>query len=309
MMNLLNTTRITVRLAIVGTALGGTMVLALPRFGDWGTPVNAEASPQSSPALNTPAVDGCVSLSRDGLSLAFNSNRAGNQDIYLARRESTKLGFGTPERLPFPINTSADEFCPTLVMGNQIYFSRNRTGDPGDLFVSHEGPDGWDDPEPLGPGINTALMEESAAFYEDDAGNTVMLFSRREASGADGNIFTSIAGADAVPLGGGTNSAASDNRPSITHDGRTIFFDSTRTGTLGGPDLWYATRESTSVPFGSAVHLGELNSPDFDARPSISWDGTELLFSSNRTGSESPAPDIWRSARSKSRSGPKEITF
>ena len=98
---------------------------------------------------------------------------------------------------------------------------------------------------------------------------------------------------------GGPNGSASDNRPSITRDGLTIFFDSTRFGTLGGPDLWYATRSNTSEPFGPAVHLQSLSSPGFDARPYISKDGGFLTFSSNRSGSESPAPDIWYATRSK----------
>jgi Tol biopolymer transport system component len=61
--------------------------------------------------------------------------------------------------------------------------------------------------------------------------------------------------------------------------------------------------------FGPAKHLSSLNSPAFDARPGISWDGRELIFSSNRSGSESAAPDIWITSREKSRGGPKIITF
>jgi hypothetical protein len=233
-------------LLVVGTVgLFATAALALPNFTAWDEPVSIEALPASASAINTPAVDGCVSLSRDGLHLFFNSNRGGNQDIYVASREGMGLGFGPPVRLPAPVNTTADEFCPTSDHGNRLYFSRNRVGDPGDLYVSHEGPEGWSEPESLGDNINSSLMEESAAFYEDEQGSQVMLFSRRQANGAGGNIFASLEGGPAVPIGGGPDSAASDNRPSITHDGLTIFFDSTRSGGLGGPDLWMASRGST----------------------------------------------------------------
>ena len=105
-------------------------------------------------SVNTPAIDGCVSLSRDGLSLYYNSNRTGNQDIYVAYRSDKDSGFSNPERLPFPINTGADEFCPTSDHGNLLYFSRASSGDPGDLYVSQEGPRGWNDPEALGDEIN-----------------------------------------------------------------------------------------------------------------------------------------------------------
>lgn len=291
------------------TVVLGASALALPNFSDWAVPVNIEALPESATSVNTPVVDGCVSLSRDGLTLFFNSNRTGNQDIYVASRSNNGAGFGTPARLPAPINTTADEFCPTIDLGNRLYFSRTGSGDPGDLYVSHEGPAGWSEPSSLGAGINTPLMEESATFYEDDQGNRVMLFSRRQASGAGGAIFASVEGGAATPIGGGPDSPASDNRPSITHDGRTLFFDSTRSGGLGGPDLWVASRSSTAEDFGAASHLRSLSSPSLEARPSVSWDGSELLFSSNRAGSESAAPDIWRTSREKVNSGPKTIVF
>jgi Tol biopolymer transport system component len=86
---------------------------------------------------------------------------------------------------------------------------------------------------------------------------------------------------------------------SVTRDGLTIVFDSDRTGGLEGPDLYYATRSNTAEPFGSAIHLQALSSTGFDARPYISKDGSFLTFSSNRAGSESPAPDMWFTTRDK----------
>jgi len=276
------------------TLFTGCAAAAMPSFGGWAAPANLESMAGSSAAINTPAVDGCASQSRDGLTIAFNSNRAGSQDIYVARRSDKSEGFGPPERLPAGVNGgSTDEFCPTIAHGNRLYFSSNRGGDIGDLYVARRGPKGWSAAVRLGANINTDSMEESAAFFEDDDGNEIMLFSRRLADGSGGKIYQSIAGGPASLVAGGPHSSASDNRPSVTHDGRTIFFDSTRYGTLGGPDLWYASRSNISQPFGQAVHLGELNSPGFDARPFVSWDGAMLTFSSNREGSESAAPDIW----------------
>jgi len=100
-------------------------------------------------------------------------------------------------------------------------------------------------------------------------------------------------------VAGGANSSASDNRPSVTRDGLTIFFDSTRTGTLGGPDLYYATRSNTWEPFGPAIHLTSLSSSVFDARATISKDGSFLTFSSQRAGGEGPAPDMYYATREK----------
>jgi Tol biopolymer transport system component len=282
-------------------ALVATTAVAAKNWDDWSAPASLESLPGSSTAVNTPAVDGCASHSQDGLTIIFNSNRGGaDQDLYMATRSSKSEGFGAPVRLPAPVNTSANEACATIATGNRLYFSSDRDDPAYDIYLTKRGPNGWGAPVNLGPNINTpGRLDEATAFYED-GGSEVMLFSSRESGGAgDGNIYESVNRGPKSLLAGGPNSSASDNRPSVTRDGLTIFFDSTRTGSLGGPDLYYATRSSTSQPFGTAIHLQSVSSPALDLRPVISKDGSFLTFSSNRTGSESPAPDIWLATRDK----------
>jgi len=283
------------------SAMAFATAVAAKNWDDWPRPVNIESLPGSSSAVNSPAVDGCASHSPDGLTLVFNSNRGGNQDLYMANRSSTSEGFGAPVRLPDPVNTSANESCPTVGNGNRLYFSSDRDDPAYDIYVSKRGPNGWSEPQNLGPNINTdGWLDESAAFYEDSAGNQVMLFSSRQGSGAgDGNIYESVNGGPKSLVAGGANSSASDNRPSVTRDGLTIFFDSTRAGSLGGPDLYYAVRSKTSEPFGPAIHLGGLSSSAFDARAYISKDGSFLTFASQRPGGESAAPDMYYVTREK----------
>jgi len=282
---------------------GGTAVaaaaMAMPPFGSWSAPANLTALPGSGPGISTPAVDGCASMAPDGLSIAFTSNRTGDFDIYIATRVSKSQGFGSPVRLPAPVNTAADEACPTLTQGHRLYFSSDRDDPAYDLYVTRRGPKGWSNPVNLGPHVNRrGYLDESAAVYEDD-GHQVLLFSSRSPAGDQGKIYQSVDGGPRSLVAGGPHSSASDNRPSITHDGLTIFFDSDRYGTLGDQDLYYATRSSTSQPFGPAIHLESLSSSGFDARPFISWDGTMLTFSSARPGNPSPAPDIWFATRPK----------
>jgi Tol biopolymer transport system component len=283
----------------LATALLASAAVAMPPFGEWHSPARLDTLPGSSATLNSPAVDGCASLSRDGLTLIFNSNKTGNFDLYVARRSSKSEGFGTPERLPSPVNTASNESCASFAPANRIVFASDRDDSAYDLYTTKRGPGGWSTPQNLGPNINRpGWLEESAAFYED-GDHQVMLFSSRLPGGADGKIYESIDGGPASLVAGGPHSSASDNRPSVTHDGKTIFWDSDRYGTLGGPDLYYATRSTTSEPFGQAIHLESLSSAGFDARPFVSWDGTMLIFSSIRTGNMSPAPDMWFTTRDK----------
>jgi hypothetical protein len=277
-------------LAIAGMA--ASAAVAMPEFGGWSAVASIETLPGSSADVNSASIDGCASISPDGLSLAFNSFRSGNQQIYLATRNNISEGFGDPIMLPAPINTAAQEFCPTLARGKKLYFTRSGNG-PGDIYVSRLGPNGWSDPASLGPAVNSvAMVEEAPTFYEDDDGREVMLFSRRPGGplvGPDGKIFQSIDGAPATLVAGGPHSTASDNRPSVTHDGKSIFWDSSRAGALGGPDYWYATRSSTSQPWGQAVHLSQLSSAQADTRPFVSWNGEVMIISS--------ANDIWFATR------------
>lgn len=276
--------------------LGAGSVALAKNYGPWSAPANIETLPGSSRALNTPVVDGCASVSPDGLMLAFNSNRSGNFDIYVAERSDTSSGFGNPVQLPAPVNGSTIDSCPTLLQGKRMIFTSFRDDSAGDLYETRLGPNGWRDPQRFGPNINQpGIQDEAAAVYEDEEGREVMLWSRRNTAQL-GDIFQSIDGAPATLVQGGPNSSAADNRPSVTHDGRTIFWDSTRTGSQG-PDIWYATRSSTSETWGQAVQLTALNSSGGDLRPSIGWRGTMITFSSNRAGSESALPDIWFAVR------------
>jgi Tol biopolymer transport system component len=277
-------------------ALAATAAVAMPAFGDWSAPANIETLPGSSTEVNSPSIDGCASISPDGLTLTFNSFRTNNQQIYLATRSSASEGFGDPVMLPAPINGPGQDFCPTLSQGKRLYFTSTR-GDPGDLFVSRLGPRGWSEPQRLGTNINvTGMVEEAPTFYEDEEGREVMLFSRRAAGPLTvpgGKIYQSIDGGPATLVQGGPNGASSpgDYRPSVTHDGKTIFWDSLRTSTLGGSDIWYATRSSTSEPWGQAIHLAVLSTGVDDVRPYVSWDSELLIGASSN--------EIWFSAREK----------
>ena len=284
-------------------ALGATVLLAgaaaaMPAFGDWTAPINVETLAGSSQNLNTALVDGCASLSPDGLTLGFVSNRTGDFDIYLAERASPAEGFGDPVRLPAPVNGPGIDSCPTLLHGKRMIFTSFRDDPAGDLYATRSGPKGWAAPVRFGPNVNQpGIQDEVATVYEDDDGREIMIWSRRNA-GQPGDIFQSIDGGPATLVQGGVNSSAADNRPSVTHDGKAIFWDSTRGSGAGDPDIWTATRSSTGEPWGTAERLATLSAIGFlDQRPSISWDGRTLILSSARPGGSSPAPDMWIASR------------
>ncbi len=66
-----------------------------------------------------------------------------------------------------------------------------------------------------------------------------------------------------------------------------IVFDSNRPGTLGGPGIWTASRESTDDGWSAPEHLGApISSQASYTGASLSWDGKTMVFGSTRAGSE-----------------------
>jgi Tol biopolymer transport system component len=193
-----------------------------------------------------------------------------------------------------------------MTRGGRLYFTSFREqGSGGDLYVVRRGPKGFGAVERLGPNINRpGSIEESATIFEDTNGTEVLIFS----SNREGRnrIYQGVNGGPAQLVGGGVNSVtASDARPTVSKDGLEIFFDSTR-WSPPNVDLATATRSSTTENWGAAVRLnfssaqapGTFGALGFDAKPSISWDGSELVFASNRSGTTG-AIDLWTTKRTK----------
>jgi hypothetical protein len=302
--------RIRSRLAIALSLLTLSALMATSavakHYSDWSPAQSIESLPDSSDQVNTADLDGCPIQSPDGLSLYMASNRAGGVggiDIWRAQRNSTDEGFGTPINLDAPVNTAANDFCPTPVQGNGLYFVSNRAGGCGgaDIYFSrNHAVHGWSEPVHLGCEVNSSADEFSPAYVEEN-GIGVLYFS----SGRTGvqNIYRSVAqanGSFGTPSAvSELNTAFDDARPNVRKDGREIVFDSTRPGGFGGPDIWAATRDSVDDPWSAPVNLGEaINSASPETRASLSWDGQTLVFGSARPGGKGSS-DIYFSTRDK----------
>jgi len=112
-----------------------------------------------------------------------------------------------------------------------------------------------------------------------------------------GNAKADFVFGEAVNLGQTVNSGASDWGPSISPDGLELYFESDRSGGSGREDLWVSTRATTEDDWGVPVNLGQtVNTVAEEWGPSISGDGLELYFTSNRPGG-SGGQDLWVTRR------------
>lgn len=149
--------------------------------------------------INTGYWESHPSVSRDGQTLYFVSTRPGavggrdDADIWVSRRQGDG-SWTTPENLGRTINTREREDSPFIAPdGDRLYFSSK--GHPGrgayDFFVAERnGEGGWQQPQNLGPEINTG---DSERFLSLSAGEDVIYFARAEAGSDEENYNLFVA--------------------------------------------------------------------------------------------------------------------
>jgi len=97
--------------------------------GAWSTPANL------GPPVNSSSWEGSPCISADGLSLFFNSTRAGGYgggDLYVATRATTEDDWGTPVNLGPTVNSSYPDVGPNISAdGLSLYFHSDRPGGVG----------------------------------------------------------------------------------------------------------------------------------------------------------------------------------
>ena len=242
-----------------------------PKFGPWSTPVNI-----GPPVDTADAGEFQPSVSADGLSLYFvrvggTEDPATMIDIWVAHRPTTHDPWGDPEKLPDTINSPTfNDVTPSITVdGHHLYFASMRTG----------------------PDKNGVLPF---------GGNDIYL-SRRQNKRED---FGSGGWQEAINVGPGVNTSYGESAPFVFEDESTgittMYFQSSRPG-MGGVDIYASTLQPDET-FGPAVRVAELSSPYNDQNPTISRDGLEMYFASDRPGSAIGPdgvrlPDIWVSTR------------
>jgi len=152
---------------------------AQPHFSDWSLPVNLGA------VINTTANESGPSLSKNGLSLYFSSNRAGSvpppvgsvlaSDIWVSQRNSVDEPWGIPINVN-DLNTSVEDALPSLSRDGHRLFWMSRRADIAnfggfDIYMSyrehiHDDLD-WGPPVNVGANVNGASFDQSPFFFEN----------------------------------------------------------------------------------------------------------------------------------------------
>ena len=279
------------------------------KYSDWSTPINL------GPIVNSTAIDRGPAISKDGLSLYFASTRLGGfggEDIYVSQRETLDSEWGSPVNLGPIINTTSDDMVPAFSRdGHLLFFATSRLGGFGgvDIWVSrreHTHDDfAWQPAENLGAGVNSASIDAGPSYFDNDEVGVPQLYFNSNRLGGPGvsNLYVSEQTADgsfgAAVLVLELSSLGETSRSSIRHDGREIFFNSNRPGSINTFDLWVATRETVFDAWSEPINLGStLNSGPLDVQPYISSDRETLFFASTRPDGVG-STDLYMTTRTK----------
>jgi hypothetical protein len=133
-------------------------------------------------------------------------------------------------------------------------------------------------------GLRMTPDETSGFFWSTRAGGpgTVNLYTATRSS--QGASFA------AITLLSSINVTGNQYDPSVTSDALTLAFGSDRASSDGTFDLFLATRATASGDFSGITAITSLNTSSNDQQPYLLPDGSEIYFSSDRTGDS----DIYR---------------
>jgi hypothetical protein len=206
--------------------------------------------------------------------------------------------FGAPHRVEALSAVGVDDWSPYVSDdGLSIYLASWRSG-ASDLFVARRArvDDAFGAPELLSD-VSTAGYETGPTLAPD---GTLYFVAPSAASAAIFDIYRAGRRARGYGPSARANALSSpghDTDVELSRDGLTAYVTSDRPGGAGGRDLWRATRASLDAEFGKPVPVTELDSRADEDSLTLSADGLEVIFASNRAGGAGGL-DLWHARRS-----------
>lgn len=204
---------------------------------------------------------------------------------------------------PFPlaaISTAADEYLPVITPDNEMaYFTRSTfmeekfTGGINTerkrlerfSFAPNAGSNSFQAGTPMPAPFNMNNNEGGASLSAD---NRYMFFTICKNDGGDQlncdlfyTVFQNGVWSEIKNAGPNINGKDTwESQPSLSSDGRTLYFASNRAGGLGGIDIWKSTKDAKGN-WGAPENLGpRINTDGNEKSPFFHSDGQTLYFSS-----------------------------
>ncbi len=198
----------------------------------------------------------------------------------LARKQPVDYN---PFNMGDSINSEVDEYLPSLTADDETLIFTRRTPQSEDFYVSYRIDSQWTLAEPMPKPLNSVQNEGAHCLTAD--GNTMFFTAcyRNDTYGGCDLYYSkkTVFGWDRpVNLGATINTEHWESQPTISYDGKTLYFISNRPSGYGGSDIWFSKLQADSS-WGAPENLGPVvNSRKDDISPYIHPDDQTLYFAS-----------------------------
>ena len=203
---------------------------------------------------------------------------------FAKERKQQNIDF-KPVNLSAAINTEHHEYQPYTTADEAMLVFTRRIGPEEDFFTAAKGPDGkWPQAQPLGPPVSSPSYREGSITISPDGKTLFFAADYQLNRRSNWDIFYSEWDGEnwgkPKNLGDKVNSANYESQPSISADGRSLYFVSKRGGGFGGMDIW-VTHLQDDCTWSDPVNLGpKINTAKDEQVPFIHPDGHTLYFGS-----------------------------
>ncbi len=194
-----------------------------------------------------------------------------------------------PVQMDGHINQFVYQYFPTVTADQRFFVYTARKGEElqhdENIYVSQSRSNGWSSPVSISPNINTNVNEGAATISGD--GKTLVFSScNRPDSFGDCDLYLSRRTGEEwskpLNMGRGVNSQFWDSQPSLSADGRTLYFSSSRSsGSLGLEDIWVTVLQENNIWSAPRNVRAPINTPGRDMAPFLHSSGTTLYFASD----------------------------
>ncbi len=192
------------------------------------------------------------------------------------------------------INTTDDEYWPSITAdGKTLMFTRQtRNSDSNspfgqgqeDFYISYFSDNAWQLAINAGAPLNTPQNEGAQTLSSDGSYMYFTACSRPGGLGSCDIYFSAFLDgkwSEPYDLGKPVNTSNWESQPSISADGKTLYFSSNRPGGFGGKDIWYSVMNDKDL-WTEPVNMGKtINTDGDEMSPFIHFDGRTLYFSSD----------------------------
>jgi outer membrane protein OmpA-like peptidoglycan-associated protein len=199
-----------------------------------------------------------------------------------------------PKKLPSPLNQFTSQYFPVLTVDQRTILFTALVNQSGryreNIYISHKDEsDKWSIPVSISDQINGNTSNEGTCTISTDKKTLVFTSCSREGNYGICDLYISYKKGEEWSrpqnLGPHINSKRWQSQPSLSADGRTLYFVSERKGNYGKNDIWKSTLRPDGQ-WSEAVNLGPIiNSKAREVSPFIHPNGQTLFFASNRTPS------------------------